>query len=210
MRSANRVIAELDLGVHYFTSSKQVRENFENYDVQIIAYFKDHKSAFLFENDLIASFWGNPQLLNKHFQKNHSSFSMAGFSRPDLSFYNKQSKSKPKEFREYECTCCRDVFYREEHIHNPRCQEPFCSKACVAIYFHKGKFHPNKSKPRPYQLGRIPWNKGLTKFDDSRVASYGQSVSLSTKGRTAWNKGLFTSHNNALCQSNHATLRSTP
>jgi hypothetical protein len=210
MRSANQVIAELDLGIHYFTSSKTVQTHFQDYDFKIIAYFVDHKSAFIFENQIIECEWGNPLLINKHFQKTYSNFSMAGFKRPDVIDYNKETKSKPKEFREYECTCCRDTFYREEHCHHHRSLEPFCSKACVAIHFHKGKHYPNKTKPRPYQLGRTPWNKGLTKFNDPRIASYGQSVSRSTKGRTAWNKGLSISHNDALCQSNHATLRSTP
>jgi len=37
--------------------------------------------------------------------------------------------------------------------------------------------------------GKTPWNKGLTKATDSRVASYSQSLSKSTKGRIAHNKG---------------------
>lgn len=32
--------------------------------------------------------------------------------------------------------------------------------------------------------GRVPWNKGLTKETDQRVASYGNSISIATKGRT--------------------------
>ena len=37
--------------------------------------------------------------------------------------------------------------------------------------------------------GKTPWNKGLTKDTDCRVASYGRSLSKSTKGRIAHNKG---------------------
>lgn len=38
-------------------------------------------------------------------------------------------------------------------------------------------------------LGTIPWNKGLTKDEDERIASYGKSVSQSNQGRVAWNRG---------------------
>ena len=38
--------------------------------------------------------------------------------------------------------------------------------------------------------GKIPWNKGLTKKTDSRVANYAKSISKTTKGiRPAHNKG---------------------
>ena len=37
---------------------------------------------------------------------------------------------------------------------------------------------------------RIPWNRGLTKETDARVAKNAESVSKSTKGRAPWNKGL--------------------
>jgi very-short-patch-repair endonuclease len=38
--------------------------------------------------------------------------------------------------------------------------------------------------------GNIPWNKGLTKEQDERVAQYARGISRSMKGRPSWCKGL--------------------
>lgn len=38
--------------------------------------------------------------------------------------------------------------------------------------------------------GRIPWNKGLTKETDQRIAKIGEQMSVALKGRVPWNKGL--------------------
>ena len=38
--------------------------------------------------------------------------------------------------------------------------------------------------------GRIPWNKGLTKETDERVATYATKGGISRKGRPSWCKGL--------------------
>lgn len=119
MRSANKVAAEEDLGVFYFTSSKKVKNNFENFDKEIIAYFKDQASAFEFENSLIKEHWGDRLLLNKHYQESMSKFSMTGCKRPDLSKYNKIHKSKPKESRKYQCPECKTQFELLEFCHYP-------------------------------------------------------------------------------------------
>jgi len=63
------------------------------------------------------------------------------------------------------------------------------------------KFHPDFNdeqieqlleKPvvtrKKYSLGYIPWNKGLTKETDIRVARNAIGISRSTKGRKSWNK----------------------
>lgn len=60
----------------------------------------------------------------------------------------------------------------------------------VQIAWNKGKMcsqetKNNISKSRNGKgIGRIPWNKGLTKETDARV----KMISTSTKGRTAWNR----------------------
>jgi hypothetical protein len=64
MRSANKDIAENDLGIKYFTSNKKIKENFKDFNIEIIAYFKDWESAFVFENISIKEEWGNPNILN--------------------------------------------------------------------------------------------------------------------------------------------------
>ena len=35
MRSANKVVAELDLGIKYFTSSKYVKNKFDEFNIEI-------------------------------------------------------------------------------------------------------------------------------------------------------------------------------
>lgn len=160
MRSANKVLSEKDLGIVYFTSNKQIQSNSENYNFTIIAHFFDWESAFLYENNLIKDNWGNPLLMNKHYQLAPSSFSMKGFSRPDLAIYNKHSKQKPKEFREYECTLCRDTFYKEEFIHHHRQFLPFCCQSCAASYNGKTSTHPMKGKT--FKRNIPAWNKGIS------------------------------------------------
>lgn len=41
-----------------------------------------------------------------------------------------------------------------------------------------------------FMKGKTPWNKGLTKETDIRVAEYSKLDSTNNKGRIAWNKGL--------------------
>ena len=52
-RFKNTVPAKEDFGKHYFTSNSYVKENFENFDFEIIAEFPNRKSAFAFETKLI-------------------------------------------------------------------------------------------------------------------------------------------------------------
>ena len=52
-RFKNTVPAKEDFGKHYFTSNSYVKENFENFDFEIVAEFPDRKSAFAFETKLI-------------------------------------------------------------------------------------------------------------------------------------------------------------
>lgn len=161
MRSANKVVAENDLGVKYFTSSKHVKNNFSEYDIEIIAYFVDQLSAFEFENSLIEQHWGDPLLLNKHYQKSMSKFSMLGSKRNDLAAYNKQAKSKPKEERTYHCVICEKEFTRIEFIHLPKKEEAVCGHKCNGIRNGKKSSGKPNLKISEYRRGKPAWNKGL-------------------------------------------------
>lgn len=161
MRSANKVVAELDFGIKYFTSSSYVKNNFTEFDSEIIAYFKDQESAFYFENELIKENWNNELLLNKHYQKSMSVFSMAGSKRPDLANFNSSTKTKPKENRTYVCLECNQLFTKLEFIHKPKKATPICSRKCNGKYRGKlglGKKNPSLSKTL---RGRSAWNKGI-------------------------------------------------
>lgn len=171
MRSANKVVAEQDLGVYYFTSSKHVKNNFIDYDIEIKAYFIDQISAFNFENDLIKEHWGNPLLLNRHYQKSMSKFSMAGAKRADLAEYNRKVKSKPKEERTYNCVICNGIFTRLEFCHYPVKEEFVCGHKCNGVRNGKkgrGKLNPKISESRK---GKSSWNKGIkgTGFGDPKT-----------------------------------------
>jgi len=161
MRSANKVVAEQDLGIYYFTSSKHVKNNFSEYDSEIIAYFVDQLSAFEFENGLIKEYWGDPLLLNKHYQASMSKFSMSGTKREDLAEYNRRSKTKPKEERIYKCIICDGVFTRLEFCHYPIKEEFVCGHKCNGVRNgRKSKGQPNP-KVSESRRGKSSWNKGL-------------------------------------------------
>jgi hypothetical protein len=161
MRSANKITAEKDLGVRYFTSSKLVKHDFSNFNIEIIAYFVDQIAAFEFENSLIESHWGDPLLLNKHYQKNMSKFSMKGCKRPDLSELNKKLKTKPKEERSYVCCECSILFKKKEFCHGPKRLTPFCSRKCAAAHNGRKTSLARKGTQMPHLHGRKTWNKGL-------------------------------------------------
>ena len=64
-RLANYVPAELDLGNIYFTSSKYVKNRFNEFDFLIIAVFFNQEDAYNYEQQLIHESWGCPGLLNR-------------------------------------------------------------------------------------------------------------------------------------------------
>lgn len=182
MRSANKVLAELDLGVVYFTSSKYVKNNFDNFDIEIIAYFKDQLSAFEFENNLIKEYWGDPLLINKHYQKSMTKFSMSGYKRPDVAEYNKKTKCKPKQERRYICMQCSIKFIKTELAHKPINKTPFCSRQCSAIHNGTVASKLRKGIKLPHLHGRKTWNKGISNPQAAINAKNG-AKKLSEKAR---------------------------
>lgn len=70
-RAANKVPSTLDLGLHYFTSSKSVKAlGFENFEWVILAEFIKASDAYNFEQQSILDNWENPLKLNRHCDKN--------------------------------------------------------------------------------------------------------------------------------------------
>lgn len=65
-RESNTLPAEQDLGHKYFTSSKYVKQRFNEFNYQIIATFFDPNDAYDFEQEMIFLEWDNPLILNKH------------------------------------------------------------------------------------------------------------------------------------------------
>lgn len=159
MRSANKVVAEEDLGFSYFTSSKIVQRSFADFDAKILAYFMDQQAAFEFENEMIYANWENPLLLNKHYQKSMTKFSMIGARRPDLAALN-QLKRKPKEHREYTCLNCGKIFVKLEFAHHEIRQKPLCSQSCSGKFNGAQSGKKLKGKANLKNRGKIAWNYG--------------------------------------------------
>ncbi len=183
MRSANKVVAELDLGIKYFTSSKYVKNNFDEFNIEILAYFQDWSSAFEFENTLIKDHWKNPLLINRHYQLTISKFSMSGVKRPDLAERNKKRR-KPKEERDYQCSRCNIRFIRLEFCHHLIKKIAFCSQACAAAYNGLVGGAKQKGISNLKLLGRPAWNKGLPNPNSVENAKKGAArLSLIATGR---------------------------
>lgn len=68
-RKANKVRAEEDLGIEYFTSSRYVKPRFKEFETEIVAEFFDSDSAYWFEQSLIQENWKEPGILNKKYVK---------------------------------------------------------------------------------------------------------------------------------------------
>jgi len=195
MRSANTVVAEQDLGICYFTSSKHVKNNFSEYDSEILAYFVDQISAFEFENNLIKEYWGNPLLLNRHYQKSMSKFSMSGSKRGDLAEYNRKAKTKPKEERTYTCVICNGIFIRLEFCHHPIKEEFVCGHKCNGIRSGKKSLGKPNLKLRESLKGRTAWNKGLpnpTAAKNGKKSAAKQSATVTGRKRKYLPDGTWT------------------
>jgi hypothetical protein len=66
-RFKNIVPANEDLGTYYFTSNDYVKQNFKDFDYEIVAEFTDRKSAFAYETQLIRETACSDQInANKH------------------------------------------------------------------------------------------------------------------------------------------------
>ena len=82
-----------------------------------------------------------------------------------MSTLNVKLKTKPKEFREYECEVCRDTFYAEELTHHHRRLNPTCSPQCKAkrlALFNKQNKGLKVKRPYKRKNKRIAWNKGIS------------------------------------------------
>lgn len=115
-RKANKVQSYCDIGIVYFSSSKEIEKlGFGNFDIEIIAEFFDWKEANLFEQCLIKENFKNPLCLNKNYSINGSvKFTTAGYThREDTKkkislsntgannpMFNKESRFKGKQHKE--------------------------------------------------------------------------------------------------------------
>ena len=67
-RKANKFPAADDLGIHYFTSCKEVRRDFQNYTFEVLSEYDSTLMAFEVEQRLIYECRHNELLINKNFK----------------------------------------------------------------------------------------------------------------------------------------------
>jgi hypothetical protein len=159
-RTANKHPPHEDFGKHYQTSNLIIQASITEYLLEVLKEFDSADEAWSSEQDLIESNWGDPLLMNKHFQRRRSVFSMKGFKRPDVAILN-QSKRKPKEERKYICLYCAVEFIALEFIHHPLRARSFCSRRCAACCNKNGTKTCTKGRPNILLQGKPSWNKGL-------------------------------------------------
>lgn len=83
-RSANKNIAEEDIGVNYFSSSKKVKElGFENFNIEILAEFFTKNHAYDFEQEAISESFGDSLCLNQSCYYGYSRFDNTGNKHSD-------------------------------------------------------------------------------------------------------------------------------
>lgn len=71
-RKANIVPAKEDFGVHYFTSCPEVKNNFKNYNYEILSEYDSSLMAFEVEQVLLYEMRHDPLLINQIYKKrNH-------------------------------------------------------------------------------------------------------------------------------------------
>ena len=89
---------------------------------------------------------------------------------------------KTGEFRN--CVICKQEFYVPKNaIESGRGN--YCSRDC---YYKSRKDKPMHPNTRKALLGKIPWCKGLTIKDDSRVAKFVAAGHKALEGMIPWNK----------------------
>lgn len=128
---------EEDLGTKYFTSSKFVKDRFDEFDWVILAQFVNKEDALSFEEHLIKEAWNNPLLVNKqaagkHFRRpdsyvrgparkpgNRSETCKRNWANPEykarMSEIRKKSHST-KEFRENHSKAMKEVSQKSKDI----------------------------------------------------------------------------------------------
>lgn len=94
--------SEIDFPI-YRSSSKAVKDNFDNFEWTIVAEFETGKEAYSFEQQLIHKHWNEPLLLNEHCCHNEQQFrrSAPPWNKGKTGLYvrNDETKQKIKQKR---------------------------------------------------------------------------------------------------------------
>ena len=186
-RSNNTKSSYEDLGVDYFTSSKEVRPIFNQFNIEIIAEFFDGKDAWSFEQILIGENFRNPFMINKSYYKNGSRiFSTSGRKRTDEE-KNKISKAKTGIKRNYKRS--PEIIEKWRKSRGDYKIPPEAYVQAVKTRLANGNNNHSeetKNKISISMIGNIPWNKNIPMQESARQKL--KETKRNNK-KEPWNKG---------------------
>jgi hypothetical protein len=160
-RKANKLLPSEDFLKHYFSSSKHIRNLIEEQGIdsiqgEIIFESDDYKESYWKEQRLIEEYFGDPLLLNQHYQKTDKGFKM---------FYpTKDSIRKMVETRKKRgCQTSPEYIKTQQEKHNKRYIVTSPEGETYEIFglkAHCAKFNLNHSAMSQVGLGNKNHHKG--------------------------------------------------
>ena len=126
---------------NYKTSSKKIKNNFEEYDWIILAEFFSGEDAYHYEQKFIFEHWGNKLLLNKH----HRYGTKAIFSRSG-STHTAESKAK-MSIAKQKMTDETKAKMSKSHAGVPRSPHSAETKTKMGLS-HKGRTHSEETRAK--------------------------------------------------------------
>ena len=145
-RCANHVPAHQDLGTYYFTSSKNVKPIFNEFDWEII-FEGTREEVFQLESDLIRQHWRQPYLLNKN----------CGGEKFNCTHHSNETKQKMSESKKGE----KCYLYNKKKENHPKYNKNSSNET-------KQKMSESKKGENNPLFGKIPWNKGKSKSEEHK------------------------------------------
>lgn len=198
-RMANKLTSNLDLPL-YRTSSKKVKNRFEEFDYYILAEFFDPKAAYIFEQELIKEHWGSVLKLNRHYRTE----SQKAFLNIDEETKQKMRKAQlgrihpesvKKKIRESRIGKPRSLEQAEKNRKN-RLGIPHSEETKLKIGLgNKGKTVSEATKQKMKQPKSLEHRKNMSLCQIGKVGiihslETRQRISENSKGRSWWNNGI--------------------
>jgi len=191
VRLANKVPAERDLGIHYFTSSSRVKPRFHEFEITGILKTPSREEAWALEQKLIAKRWGDPLMLNRSVyldgarqfntvgrkrtreEKRKISLAKTGVPRTDVRSpeTTKKMLASRKWYKHSKETIRKIVASRRGYTHSEETRQKI-SKARLGLpSWNKGLPMREESRQKMIETKRqnpqVPWCKGKTLWSEA-------------------------------------------
>lgn len=184
-RSNNKVSSSEDLGIYYFSSSKEIKPIFCQFHKEIVAEFFDGKDAWVFEQQLIGEHFNDSLLINRSYYRDGSRiFSTAGRKRTNDE-KERISKTKTGVKRKWipsEAQIERMKESRRGYVHSSETRQKISDSNLGRKVSEETRYKISDS-----MKGNTPWNKGTPITEAAREKLI---KTKSENKRPAWNKGL--------------------